>query len=265
MRYCIATWNYLEPGAGTLGLIEQFADVGFDAVSFLPRQILQLDDRQREGLKSLLEARSLAATVHGNFELTGEQVAELLDVLGEALRCLTMDALTDHDHGVRRFNARAMAELLGEIEARSRGTDLRFGVEDFPLDGETIEEHRRDLQPLLACPRYGMLIDVGHMNIRRHGADSGSVQECLARAPRPVIEVHLHDNAGQKDSHGHFGFGNIRFEDVASGLAAIGFDGVATIEIGPSLHGSTPSASRPRVAESLAVWRRLWAGASAGG
>lgn len=63
---------------------------------------------------------------------------------------------------------------------------------------------------------------------------------------------------GDRDSRGHLGFGNLPFEEVAAGLKAIGFDGISTIEIAPSFHGSTPAASRPHARDSLARWRGLF-------
>ena len=80
--------------------------------------------------------------------------------------------------------------------------------------------------------------------------------EYLARLPVPLIEVHVHDNAGDQDSHSPLGSGNIPFEAVAQGLHGIGFDGVSTIEIAPSFHGSSPEESRPRAKDSLEQWRR---------
>jgi sugar phosphate isomerase/epimerase len=84
------------------------------------------------------------------------------------------------------------------------------------------------------------------------------VGEYLARLPLPVWEVHLHDNSGDRDEHGHFGLGNVDFAAVAAGLKAIGFSGVSTIEIAPSFHGKTPAESKPLSAESLAQWKDMW-------
>ena len=106
-----------------------------------------------------------------------------------------------------------------------------------------------------------MLVDVGHMNLRLHsegyfhGITPG---EYFARIPVPILEVHLHDNKGDDDRHGHIGFGDVDFTAVARGLRATGFDGISTIEICPLFHGSKPPESRPRVRESLDTWRKLW-------
>jgi sugar phosphate isomerase/epimerase len=85
-----------------------------------------------------------------------------------------------------------------------------------------------------------------------------SVADYIGRLPLPIVEVHLHDNNGQKDEHGHFGLGNIDFGEVAAALKSVGFDGVSTIEIAPSFHGSTPAESKPRARESLERWKAIW-------
>ena len=43
MRYAIATWNYARQDVTVFQLIRELAGMGFDAMSFLPSQILQLD------------------------------------------------------------------------------------------------------------------------------------------------------------------------------------------------------------------------------
>jgi sugar phosphate isomerase/epimerase len=87
-----------------------------------------------------------------------------------------------------------------------------------------------------------------------------SVAEYLQRVPLPVVEVHLHDNNGERDEHGPFGLGNVDFDEVGEALKAIDFAGVSTIEIAPSFHGSTPADSKPHARASLATWRAIWEG-----
>jgi sugar phosphate isomerase/epimerase len=71
------------------------------------------------------------------------------------------------------------------------------------------------------------------------------------------VEIHLHDNDGTKDQHGHFGFGSVDFREVAGALKALCFDGVCTIEVAPPLHGSTAEQSRKKAVQSLHAWQRL--------
>jgi sugar phosphate isomerase/epimerase len=176
---------------------------------------------------------------------------------------MTFDAAMVRDTRGRLYDTARMVPMLSDLIAMSEGTQLRVGVEDFPLDEAALDACRADLEPLLACPRYGILIDVGHLNIRLcTDADHRgvSVAEYFARVPLPVVEVHLHDNSGSRDEHGHFGLGNIDFGEVARALKAIDFQGVSTIEIAPSFHGSTPAESKPHSRASLAAWQALWEG-----
>jgi len=261
MRYAIATWCYREKGVSLLDLVVELADVGFDGVSFLPAQILELDDAGARGLGAVMDERDLCATVHGSFAMAPCDAVRIIDVLGARLYAMTFDAAKTQSSIGALFDAKEMAGLLSELARESRGTPLLFGVEDFPLDTAALEHYRKDLEPILDCERYGMLIDIGHFNIRTRTHDyyrGKDPEEYLRGAGRRIIEIHVHDNDGKRDSHGPLGSGNADFEAVAKGLRAIGFDGVSTIEICPALHGSLPAESKPKAEEGLEIWRRLW-------
>jgi sugar phosphate isomerase/epimerase len=267
MRHAVATWPFMEPGVSLARRIEQFADMGFDGLSFLPRQVLEPDEAEARDLIALLRERSLVATVHGDFHVTPAEVERVLERLGPALKCLTFDAATTWHALGRFYDAPRMARLLAHVERCSRGSELRFAVEDFPLNAAALDHYRDGLGDALDSPRFGVLIDVGHMNLRiGEGAYFAglTVEQYLTGVPLPIVEVHLHDNAGGRDSHGPFGSGNIRFEEVAAGLRAARFEGVSTIEIAPSLHGGSPADVLPRIPESLAAWRELWGQSAAG-
>ncbi len=263
MRYVIDIWAYQEPGVTLSDLTFQFAEMGFDGVSVAADQILDLDRQEADAVAALLRDRGLIVTVHSNFELQAAAAQRLLDRLGNSLYSITFDALTREGPGGTEHDAARMSGLLQEVIAISAATELRLGIEDFPLDESAVNRYRDDLKPLLDCPRYGMLLDVGHLNLRlKRGGDltGATVIESIQRLPVPVIELHLHDNRGQRDDHAHLGFGDICFEEVAAGLKAIGFDGVSTFEITPRYHGSTPAESKPRARESLARWKAAWEG-----
>jgi len=48
MKYGVAVWNYLAPDVRLCDLVKEMSSFGFDAVSFLPDQILELDDTGTE-------------------------------------------------------------------------------------------------------------------------------------------------------------------------------------------------------------------------
>ncbi len=261
MLTAIATWPFMTPNVTLARGLEQFADMGCDGVSLLPRQVLDLSASEADELAALLRDRSLIVTVHGGPGLMPDHVARILETLGDRLRCLTIDRAYQEDSRGRFYDAERMAGLLKTVDALSAGTDLRFAVEDFPLDDMAVAHFRGALEPLLASPRYGILIDVGHLNWRRQQTryfGDLSVEQYLAAVPLPIVEVHLHDNDGTRDAHAPFGEGNVDFAAVAEALRTAGFDGVATIEIAPDLHGASPDDELPRLAEALATWRGLW-------
>ena len=265
MRYGIAIWNFPEEGATLLQQVDDFADLGFDAISFLPRQLLECDDAAARDLGSRLRDRGLIATAHGNFEMTRADVETLVARLGDRLRVLSFDPAMTADSRGHFYDGRRMARFLLEVEEATRERGVEFGVEDFPLDALAVDACGDELAPLLECPRYGVLIDVGHLNLRLRKTEYFgrlTPADYVRRVPRPILELHVHDNQGEIDQHAHMGFGNVDFSAVAAGLREIGFDGVSTIEIAPSFHHSTPAESKPMAKDSLEQWRAIWEGTS---
>ncbi len=256
--YAPAIWNYEEPDVDLLHLVDEFVSLGYNAISFTSWELLRTDyGRVAEHLRS----SDLRVAMHGNFETPVEDVRRLVEVLGDCLLTCTFDAAQVQDTRGKLYDVTRMVEYLSQLLASTDGTDLRVAVEDFPLDQTALEYYRAELAPVLSSPRYGMLVDVGHLNMRLRQWEcyrEAGVGEYLARLPLPVWEVHLHDNSGDRDEHGHFGLGNVDFAAVAAGLKAIGFSGVSTIEIAPSFHGKTPAESKPLSAESLAQWKDMW-------
>ncbi len=260
MRYANAIWNYTEPDLPVLDVVREFADFGYDAISFSSLQFPRLHE-EAEGMAALIRERDLAVTVHCSFDVTLADVECALGWFGDALRAITFDPVMTFEPRGGFYDTTRMVPLLRDIVEMSEGTQLHVAIEDFPLDDSAVDFYRQDLEPLLECPRYGILIDVGHLNIRLTGGghfEGMSVAGYIEGLPLPIAEVHLHDNNGQKDEHGHFGLGRIDFTEIAEALRSVGFDGVSTIEIAPSFHGSTPAESKPRAKESLERWRAIW-------
>ncbi len=262
MIHSAATWTFCVEDTELPERIEIFAGFGLDAISISPGQILRADDALRFDIVAQLDSHDLTVTVHGNCDNTPDDVGQLLSCLGDRLACFTVDGSRVQDSRGTWWDAERMAGLMREVDDVSSGTDMRFGIEDFPLDQWAYDGYRTHLAPLADLPRYGLLVDLGHMNIRRrrqHYFKGVSVLEYFDRLPVPLIEIHVHDNDGNRDQHGPIGFGNLPFDETASALRSIGFDGVSTIEIAPGFHGSTPAASTPKVEESLRHWRKLLA------
>ena len=263
MRYATAIWNYWTPDTSLAELVEEFAGFGYDTISFSTAQLKTLEPEETREAASLIQDRDLAVTLHGNFEITLADAESFIMLFGARVYSFTCDPAMVSDSRGRFYDAGRMAAFLHEILRMSEGTGLRVAIEDFPLDQTALDYYSSDLAPLLASPRYGILVDVGHLNLRLTGGgyfEGVGILDYMERSPLPVVEVHLHDNDGQRDQHGHFGLGNISFAEVASALKSISFDGVSTIEIAPSLHGASHEESKVQSCESLRRWKELWEG-----
>jgi len=263
MRYAVAIWNYASADTPLAATVDEFANFGYDTISFTTAHLIRLPAEVVRDAAQVIEDRDLMVTMHGNFEPTIQQVAGCIEPFAERLLCLSCDAAMVSEPRGRLYDTETMAPFLGEVLSMTEGTRTRVAIEDFPLDQSAVDAYREDLAPLMEDPRYGILIDVGHMNMRltqeRYFAGM-SEADYLAGPPLPIVEVHLHDNDGQRDQHGHFGMGTVRFGAVAQALKAVGFDGVSTVEIAPGLHGADPRATKHHAADALRQWRELWEG-----
>ncbi len=260
MRKAIAIWNYCWDASALVPWIHDFAAHGFDAVSLHPGQFAGDRARHLPAVAEALRARGLAATVHGSVTMDPGQMETLVQTLGESLAVFSMDSALREDSRGRLHDAGLIAAALSRLQQLTAGTDIRIAVEDFPLDALALQHFAEELGDVYRHPRTGILIDVGHMHMRMRnpGPFRGMpVTEYFSRLPVPLAEVHLHDNNGEKDQHGHFGFGTVPFGEVAGALKRLAFDGVCTIEIAPTFHGSTPAESRPKALASLAIWDDL--------
>jgi sugar phosphate isomerase/epimerase len=267
MRHGIAIWNYCNRGAELPSWIGEFAGYGFDTVSFLPSQIASASVEERRVILDRLASHDLAATVHGSCNMTAEEASAVVETLGSRLLAFTFDPAMREDSRGNLYDAARIASVLRMLQGVTDGTRIRLAVEDFPLDDLALEDYRFalkdyrvDLQGPLRHERVGILVDVGHMHLRMKRSDyfrHMSPAEYFARLPLKLVEIHVHDNGGAKDEHGHIGFGTVPFAEVAEALRAIKFAGVSTIEVAPSLHGSTPEKSKPFAGKSLKVWREM--------
>lgn len=263
MKFGVAVWSYCTPKRNALELIEQAASMGCQVVSLLPSQVAGLPPRERQALADKLRALKLEATVHGNCEMTDAEIAAVVGTLGARLLCFTADAAKTEDSRGRFFDAPPILRTLRRIRQETQGTRVRFGVEDFPLDRAALDFYGGELAELFRDERAGVLIDLGHMHLKRSGAayfKKMTAADYLGRVPLEIIEVHVHDNDGKKDQHAGMGCGTVPFREVGAALRTLGFDGVSTIEIAPRLHGADPDESGHLVPAALQQWRGILAG-----
>jgi len=261
MRYGIAIWNFVEADAALTALIEEFAGLGFDAISFSSGQFDKVGLPEWEEVGELLQENALVATIHCSFSAKYGDLEAAMRALGDAVYAVTFDAAMRSDSRGHFYDWEQMGDFLSRLAEDTQGTDIFFGIEDFPLDIVALQHYDEAIPAEVSdCPRWGTLLDLGHLNLRRHREPYFSAltpQDYIDSVPIPILEVHVHDNDGTKDGHEPIGAGNGPFADMAEGLLSVRFDGVSTIEIAPSFHGSTPAESKPKAKDSLEAWRRL--------
>lgn len=263
MQHAISLYTFNDSALAKL--VEEFADYGFDTFSFNHTMLLNAGPQDLNDAAGLIARRGYSVTLHVGFEITPDITSRFLGLFGDSLRCITFDRVSTETSTGITYDVGRMKPVLANVAEQTRGTGVLFGVEDFPLDAAALELFREGIEPFLGNERFGTLIDLGHLNYRLRSVDYFrrlTPEEYLARVPVPIIEIHVHDNKGNRDDHAHIGYGNCDFAAAARGLRAAGFDGVSTIEICGQLHNSTPAAARAHVRESLETWQAVWAAAT---
>ncbi len=91
------------------------------------------------------------------------------------------------------------------MEAAARIDGLRVAVENvFDEEPEALSL----LIERVSSPSFGFCFDTGHFNL----FSTVSMEEWFSSLGRHLVEVHLHDNLGDEDSHWALGKGNIDFD-----------------------------------------------------
>lgn len=258
MEYAISTWNFVRGTDSLSSFISASIDMGFNAVSFTPVQLLSMDRKASTRLRDQLSETDLSITLHADFTNTTEEIDRIIGVFGEKLRCISLDPRCRIDPAGEFFEPGTMLPLLEHLGRRSELTGISFGLEDFPIDGCALDRNAEALAGLLECSFFGALIDLGHMNLRiytiPHFAEKG-IDGYISGVPVPIFEVHVHDNWGNSDLHMPPGKGNLDLRAAASALRGRGFQGVSTIEIAPYRYGVDPGDQYESVAYGLCSWK----------
>lgn len=256
----IAIWNYCWKAGEVPGWIHYFADHGFEAISFHPDQFAGESARYLPPVVAVLRNRNLRATVHGSACMDSKLMESMVHAMGDRLDVFSLDSVMRQDSRGALHDAKRIKAALTHLQKLTQGTRVLLAIEDFPLDSAALDFFAPDLGSVYEHERTGILIDVGHMHMRMTSEEyfrGMSIADYFSHLPFPLVEVHLHDNNGKRDQHAHFGFGSVPFPDIAGVLRSREFDGVCTIEIAPTLHGSTPQDSKKDAIQSLEHWQRL--------
>lgn len=264
----IATWNYHE---GTLaGRIRQFAAMGFDAVSLSPGDASALCGGLTPDVEEAILSRGLAVTIHGAFSPGGITTPDEV-LLAEFQSYVAWHARTGALHTVNydaaglkgaggewEYDAATMRRVLRKMLSSSNGSGFSVGVEDWPRTREQLES----MAELRAYPHLGILIDLGHLNLRvREGSPPGddfplnAARSYLDAVDLPINEVHVHNNDGVGDRHAPPTSGTADVVALAGILRRKGVHCVSTIEIVPAWCGLSEEQGLEAAREALDFWR----------
>ena len=138
--------------------------------------------------------------------------------------------------GLKRPGDRMDVSEIRRIAEYAAARDVRLAVENvrdsiWILD-RVLDEVGDDPEET----NLGICIDAGHAHLS-HDAGREPVCEYLERYADPMVHLHLHDNAGERDEHLAPGEGTIDWQRALATLTARGYSGTAVLEV----HGSEVS------------------------
>ncbi len=261
MLHAVAAWSYAYADAQPTEILDALLAAGFSAIAHSTSPLSRLDQDEVERIAAHLQARAVPVTLHSSPAIASADLERIVTAFLPTLRCVTFDpVLAAHPRG-QVYAAGRLASRVREVLDMTCGTQVRVGVEDFPINADAMAAFSSDLAPLSREPRWGILIDIGHMHLRLSGDGyyaGMSILEYLAQVPLPIIELHVHDNDGLSDQHAPLGAGTVDFAEVATAVCASGFDGVSTIEIVPRNHGAdTLTEALSLARRSLECWTNV--------
>lgn len=114
--------------------------------------------------------------------------------------------------------------------AEQQGVQLAFEPEPGMLI-ETLEQYGQ-LADQLHSPRFGLTIDIGHVQC----VEDGPIADHLRRWSDRLCNVHIEDMRRGVHEHLRFGEGEIDFPPVIAALREIGYTGCVNVELSRHSH-----------------------------
>jgi len=237
--------------------------LGFRAISFCPTP-LKMERGEEDGevqrLVGLFDMRTTCHTKVGGTEDLA-RLSQLQDEVSDIAKWHEATGRVDvvsFDAGTRPAPQGRVHDLEGTLQKISYAMDILrpLGI-SVAIENWLWNVRLEDLDEMAsALPGLQMLLDVGHLLLARSRGllDGMPMDEYLGQIPMKVPELHLHDNDGFIDAHAPLGTGILDLCELARGLHAIRFAGIATIEHGGPLNQATLgqiAESAGRFSESL--------------
>jgi sugar phosphate isomerase/epimerase len=212
-------------------------------------------------LNILLNDLNIPVTIHGDLGMPIQNVEKILQALNGKVACFSLDPRCRIDPNGAFFSLEKHMPILEWLVDVHAEYGIEFCIEDFPLSEQAFNTNKSELKNILSCPAFGILLDIGHMNLRiiddsyNFGND---YSEYIKKIPVPIKEIHLHDNPGDGDKHMPIGHGNINFKNVISALKTKQFDNFCTVEVTPRLYGRKSEEEIENAISSMVKFKSLW-------
>lgn len=263
----IATWNY---GGGDLAeRVRRFAAMGYNAVSLIVSDARALCAGEAPEVEDAILGNGMAVAVHGGLR-SPDQSVDVDSLARDMERCCEWHARTGALVTVN-FDALSLPERNGYAGEQMRsvmerllrvsdGAGFTVGFEDWPRT----PAHLSIAEDLLAYSHYGVLIDLGHLNmrIRKPGEDdsfpANAAAVYLEGFTLPLNEIHVHNNNGERDQHAPPDSGTADMAALAPMVRRKGLRGVSTVEIVPVWSGLSEEEGWQAAERSVAYWRDLF-------
>jgi sugar phosphate isomerase/epimerase len=143
--------------------------------------------------------------------------ATFMELYSEIENCQIMgiDLITIHP-GLCNLTCRSLRErsiecarlTMKSLDRISMEYGVKIAIENMSNFSFMLGQTATDLFHIVEGTELGICFDIGHANTM------GQIQEMVEVFDRRIINVHIHDNMGDKDSHLTIGDGNIDFQNV---------------------------------------------------
>ena len=273
----LAIWHY--PHRNMVENIRYFAALGLPSVSVHGAQFVNTiaDPAMSDAVAAAVSETGVVFTVH--YCLPRDRSPEAVAVFEAGIRAI---AAWQRAHGtiaILSFDVPQpirSGKGIGDYVDFVLDTvpDCKVAVEDFGLT----PDEREQIQHLKGNPRFGYLVDMGHLFIRMRGqnqngkalftnspdehpaVDAPTAEDyasALNSKDFPIFEMHLHNNDGVHDLHWFLEQGSMDVPAVATTLQARGYEGVLTVESAPGFRFECRGKDADEgIARTLAYWKK---------
>ncbi|MBQ6990952.1 MAG: hypothetical protein IJN58_07835 [Clostridia bacterium] len=276
MKDGLAIWHY--PHRSTIENVLFFASQGFTSVSLLGSHMDDLCKRPdlAKLLADIVKEKDLTLTVHSKLPAShGEWdvAAFRASIEGYAawqreyglISVLSFDVADAIRDNITPYLQYVLDAVPG----------CKVAIEDFGLN----PAERGQIECFKSEPRFGYLLDMGHMFIRLRGKNDRATlfRHSDEEAPQsdnpgydhfmaafrskefPIFELHVHNNDGERDMHYFLEEGTLDIPMLARVIRDFGFDGVLTIESAPGFQfPCVYPESDQKILETCRYWKSLF-------